>query len=211
MSSAEERLRTLETQQRLFNASVKGGAIVAYTDNLVQIVRMGRIGYSSASVPIISDGFAVSDDAGTSFHFLMDSHRGWVVPSMPITFVKEDNFAVNSALGPLSAWKATITILSDVLVVRVVAYPDSGIVGTIWLDIDSGPDTNHATISTGGGQLVEFLWDISSFGYAYGSVHILRLWGDITSGSGNMLIVNPDLCAFGILEDFPAADANGNV
>jgi hypothetical protein len=210
MSSAEERLRTLETQQRLFNASVKGGAIVAYDNALHQISRLGVGSYSTDSGLVTANVLSVTSATG-EFHMLIDNARGWVQPSMPINFSKEDNFSVNST-SPMSAWKATITLFTKVLLVDIVVFPDSGFTGGLWLELDQGgPTTNHAVINNPAGQTVNFLWDVSSLGFDFGSVKTLRVWGQRTAGSGQMAIVTPDACRFVILEDFPAADVNGNV
>lgn len=212
MKSVERRLSTMETQQRLFNASVKGGAITAYDDTLTQVVRLGVGAYSSNSGSITSPLFAVSDDTG-SFHVLIDTKRGWVYPNWAINFDLETNFTNNNTGGAsLSAWKTTLAVVSRVLIVTVVVFPTGGANGELWLDLDAATHTtNHAVINNPAGQTVTFRWDVSSLGYFFGQNMTLRIYCKITNGTGQLLIPTPDNCFFSILENYPTADANGDV
>jgi hypothetical protein len=210
MASIEERVRTLETQQRLFNASVKGGAIVAYDNNLNQISRLGVGSYGTNSGTVTRNVLSVTNSAH-QFMLLIDNSTGWVYPVMSVNFTKEDNFSVNST-SPMSAWKSTITLFSMVLIVIVVVFPDSGFTGGIWLELgQGGPTTNHAVVNNPAGQTITFQWNLASLGVNPGTVHALRIWGQRTAGSGQMAIVTPDGCRFDTIDNVPTANVNGNV
>jgi hypothetical protein len=210
MGALESRMVTLETQQRLFNASIKGGAIVAYDDNLNQIVRLGVGGYNTTSGDITANVLSVTNNSG-EFHLLIDNARGIIRPAWPLQWSKEDNFNVTPGMGSPSCWKITTTIACKVLVQDIVVFHNGGAVGEVWLDLDGLYQTHHASVSNPAGDTVSFKWDISSLGYAFGQNAILRVYAHITNGIGSFDIPQPDGGFMAILEDYPTADVNGDV
>lgn len=214
MSSVEERLRTMETQQRLFNASIKGGAIVVFNDSEQRVATLGRVAYTTNSGPVETDALSVTNSVG-GFHLVVDTVRGIVGPQFSINaWNKEDNPAdiyISGSTSDASAWKCTFTLTTNVLIGTIAAQTDPSTVAETWLEIDGTYATNHWVINPIGFTTHTFKWDLSSFNLGFGTVHTMRVMTKVTSGVGANYIYAPDTFYSAILEDYPTADSGGDV
>lgn len=192
MSSVEERLDTLESEARLFRASVKGGAIVAYTDDGKQVARLGTGKYPlpggiTREVPVLS-----ATDPNKGFHLLIDMEDGWVDPKFLYNFVEDTYIPVTSA-SFISTWKSGINIMGYGLVCRFIATADSGTTGEIKLNLNNGVESDVISLSAGTQKLCEFVWDLEDR-VPFNSEMILRVYARRVSGANNINIYAPDRC-----------------
>lgn len=210
MKSVERRLSTMETQQRLFNASVKGGAIVAYNDAGNQVARLGRGSYGTTAGTVTRDVLALSDSTGSSFWLLLDTLRGLVYPSWPINMAQETAFELTPAAGTVSAWRGNAVMTSQVIVMTVYHLTQAGTTAEFWLDIDQVHQTNHYVSNTGGAlHNMQFQWDITSYGIALSTNINVRLFCNITSGAGNLYLLQPETAYFSTIDYATGATVGG--
>jgi len=193
MSSIEERLDTLESEARLFRASVKGGAIVVYDDDDNQVGRLGEGNYSPAS-GIKKEGlfFAVSANE-TRFHFLIDTEEGWVRPSVCYNFVP-DTFIPITDSSFVNVYKSGVNILGLGVYTRLVVGADSGTVGEVRLRIGGNFSAAH-TIPAGTAKGYEFKWDLTNI-IGLLDTELVRIQARRVSGAGNINVYAPDRIQF---------------
>ena len=191
MDQIEERLTSLESESRLFRASVKGGAIVAYTDDGTQVGRLGVGSYTlagggSKTTPVLS---ATAPNLG--FHLLIDMEDGWVDPKFQYNFVEDTFIPVTGT--DVNTWKSGINILGFGLICRFIASGDSGTTGEVYLHLNNGVESDRIPIPASSQILCEFVWDLEGR-VPFNSEMILRVKASRLTGSNNINIYAPDRC-----------------
>lgn len=193
--SMEERMDTVETQQRLFNASVKGGAIQVLRDeDAALVLNLGVGAYTQPSgtsrvAEILS--FLDASNNNESFHMLLDEEHGWIAPRIPFNFVADTFIAVTSA-SYVNVWKAQIHTTGLALVLTFVVTCDSGVTGKVRLDLN-GTSSDEITINPTEQKACRFTWNLTGkFGFSQDLT--LRIQALRVSGAGNVNVYSPDNC-----------------
>lgn len=212
-SSVEERLRTLETQQRLFSSSIKGGAMVVYDDDQQQVARIGLgsfVGSSGArEVPV----FSFSEPTSGRFHLLVDAEEGVLVPIRTIPWV-EDTFIPVTSSSFQNTWKTYFSVDALILVVVLLIGADSGTTGEIQINLSGDAGASYTasgtyTIPASTLTTYTYIWDLGELGIDFNTVAYAELEARRTSGAGNINVYNPLQCFLGARSQIPNATATG--
>lgn len=193
--SMEQRMDNLETQQRLFNSSIKGGAIQVLRDSDAALaINLGVGGYSQPDNTVREAellAFFDSDTGGGNFHMLVDEKYGWIAPRMQFNF-SPDTFTPITSSSFVNVWKSQIHTAALCLVCSFLVTCDSGTVGKARLSL-SGILSDEITINATEQKLCKFAWDLTGK-YGYGLDLSLRVQAMRVSGTGNVNVYSPDVC-----------------
>lgn len=184
----------METQQRLFNASVKGGAIQVLRDEDAALVANIGVGtYGAAGIPRTAEvlSFLDASSGNVAFHFLLDEEYGWNMPRLHANFVPDTFIPVTSA-SHVNTWKTSLCITGKALVVQFTVTCDSGTTGKVRLDL-SNQTSDEITINPSEQKFCKFSWNLTGK-YDFGSDLTLRIQGLRVSGAGNVNVYSPDTC-----------------
>lgn len=206
-SQIEERMRTLETQQRLFSSSIKGGAMVVYDDEEQQVARIGKGSFTGSSgereVPV----FSFSEPTSGQFHFLVDAEEGFLVPIRTIHWVQDTFIQVTNGSFE-NTWKTYFTVDALILVCVILVGADSGTTGEIQLNL-GGSTTTAYSIPASTLTTYTYLWDLSEIGLNFNALAYMELEARRLTGSGNINVYSPLQCYLGAKSQIPSATATG--
>lgn len=188
MDHIEARLETMETQQRLRNSSVKGGALVAYTDDLVQVGRLGKGSYSTPTGSITASTFAFSRP-DSRFHQLLDANDGWVEPKFLYNWSPETFQAVSST-SYTNTWRIAVNALAFGLVTDFLVACDVGTTGEALISVN-GTDLDSFTIGSGAQVQQVYYIDMTNNISGLGARVEVRTRARRTSGSGDVNVWLP--------------------
>jgi hypothetical protein len=194
--SMEERMNTLETQQRLFNASVKGGAIQVLRDEDARLaLNMGVGSYQQPDGTIrTAETFSFVDASiasTTTFHMLLDEEHGWIVPRPQFNFVQDTFIPITSATY-VNVWKSMISVTAKALVLVFLTTADASTVGKVRLNLN-GIFSDEITINATEQKVCRFTWDLRNK-FDFGDDLTLRIQALRVSGAGNVNVYSPDVC-----------------
>jgi hypothetical protein len=189
----EERMHTLETQQRLFNASIKGGSLQVLRGEDAKLVANIGVGTYGSTIPRTAEiiTFLDAGNNNTTFHLLLDEKYGWVLPRWHFNFVA-DTFIVVTSGSYINTWKTSLNITAQCLVVQLFITCDAGTTGKVRLDLNSRT-TDEITINPSEQKFCKFSWDLRGK-YDFGSDLTLRIQNFRVSGAGNVNVYAPDAC-----------------
>lgn len=193
MDQIEERLSVMETQQRLFNTSVKGGAIQVLRDEdakLATNIGVGTYGQADGATRTAETlAFLDAGNNNVSFHLLLDEEHGWVTPKLPLNFV-QDTFISTTAADYANIYKTHLVTTGMVIVVQYLVTCDSGTTGKTRLSLNGQP-SDEITINPTEQKLCKFSWNITGK-YGFGNNLPLRIQAYRVSGAGNVNVYAPD-------------------
>ncbi len=188
MSDLEERVDTLETAERLVSASIRGGAVVVYTDDLTEVGRLGVGEYksngSTRNVPVLS----ITNPESKS-HVLIDFESGWVAPKWQYNWQQDISMPVTSA-SYVSTWKTSINMLGFAIMTRVYITSGATTTGTVRLSL-GGNFTDEVPIAADAAQWISFAWDLTDQ-VEFNSYNTLRVEAKRDTGATNINIFAPD-------------------
>lgn len=206
VQSMERRMAALETQQRLFSSSVKGGALQVLTDDGAEVGRFGLGSFSTYAgireVPVLS----VQNSVDSNFMLLIDTEEGWNSPYNCLTF-QENTYVPVTNSSFVNCWKSVVSITAKVLYFSAICSADSATVGEIRLDM-AGNQTDPITLAAGAFTPVLFKWDVSDL-VSFSEVHFLGVQGRRVSGSGNVNIYSPNEVFLDVISNQPDATESG--
>lgn len=185
MQSIEDRVETMETQQRLFNASVKGGAIVVLDDDGKQVGRLGVGTYGTVTAPVLS---VTSPEQ--AFHLLIDTKYGFVFPTFH-SYMVQDTYVPITSASYVNVFKAIQYISGQALIFQTLVTADASTVGKVRLELGGTHYTDEITINGGEQKVCAFAWDLTNK-VNIGTKHALKLQALRVSGTGNINVYAPD-------------------
>lgn len=191
MHTVEQRLEVMETQQRLFKSSVKGGAMTVYDDDLNQVGRLGVGGYTTPdSISVTNPVFAMNNPIG-QFIALIDVDQGWLTPKFQYNFVADDFIPV-AAASYANTWKSNININGHGLELRFLVTVDAATTGRVKLDL-GGIDSDVVLVTALQQVVIRYAWDLTNI-YTLGDSPTLRIRAQRDTGTGNINVYSPDRC-----------------
>jgi len=207
MHSMEGRVEAMETQQRLFKSSIKGGAMTVYDADLNQVGRLGVGSYGSVSSgTITNEVFAFSNPAG-GFHVLVDADEGWVFPKFSFNFAQDTFVAVTSG-SFVNTWKSGVNIVGHGLELNFLVTADTATTGRVRLDL-SGVLSDEITVAATEQKFIRYAWDLSTL-FNFGASATLRIQGQRDTGTGNINVYSPDRCTISTLNQVVGATVGGS-
>lgn len=189
MQQVEDRLQQMETQARLFRASVRGGAVTVYDDALRQVGRLGVGTYGLPSGGVRTGPVLSLTSPQSQFHLLIDVEDGWASPQFLYNWTQDTFVAVTSA-SMVSTWKCNINLLGFYIEFQHLLAVDSGTTGSVEIDI-AGNRTEVQGPFSEGQHIVRWSWDLTDI-LSFGAQAQLRLYARRDSGSGNVNVYSPD-------------------
>lgn len=189
MQQVEDRLEQMETQQRLFNSSVKGGAITVYDNDLKQVGRLGVGSYGLANGQVRSAPVLAVSNSENRFQLLIDVEDGWAFPVFAYNWTI-DSFIPVTSPSYVNTYKSTVNILGLGLFTQHILTADGGTNGTVKLNY-GGIDSDEQTIVGGEQKVIQWAWDLTEVTNLH-SVGQIRVQAKRTSGTGNINMYSPD-------------------
>ena len=209
MNSVEKRLAVMETQQRLVNSSVRGGAMVVYDDELKQVWRAGRFAYSTTSGSVQSEGMSINNklEGENGFLLLIDSKEGWVVPQLRTNMVSTESVSTTSA-GPINLFRGQMNVLGAVVRASFTIGAPSGTTVRGYLRMGQVDAEDYYEVSDGTIRC-DYSWDIRDFTSINGGAIDAAVRVERVSGSGNVYAFAPDYIHFTTLSGAVDATKTG--
>jgi hypothetical protein len=184
LAELRDRIDALERADRLTNASIRGGSLVALN---TAFNRIGEFG----SLVGGGHGIAINNAGTLNSLFIVQDATGWAIPGVPQPWRKTTDSALINAAAFTSAYRTNIAdLVGDVITTAVVTTQPAGVTGELRLNLVGVGTTAVKTLPAGANTVTIFRW--LHGGTLSGVAAQLDLEVRRTAGAADITVFEPD-------------------